>query len=76
MTKLLTVAGVADLLSISKSLVYELVERGELPFIPVGTSKGYRFDPADVQAFVRTRKKQNEGRKSPTPRPRLKHLRN
>ena len=76
MNKLLTVAAVAAVLSISKSLVYELVERGDLPFVTVGTSKGYRFDPDDVQAFVRKRKRQNEGKKSPTPRPRLKHIRN
>ena len=74
MTKLLTVADVAGVLSISKSLVYELVDRGELPYVPVGKSKAYRFDPDDIVAFIRRRKVQNEGGKSLTPRPCLKHI--
>lgn len=74
--KLLTVKEVATALSVSKSLVYQLVDRGELPYVPVGTSKAYRFDPDDIVAFIRGRKVQNEGGKLPkqTPRPRLKHI--
>lgn len=76
MTKLLTVSQVADILAISKSLVYELVDRGDLPFVKVGTSKGYRFDPEDIKTFIRKRKRQNRGQTTPSIRPRLKHLRN
>ena len=78
MKKLLTVADLAEYLSISKSLVYELMDRGEIPFVRVGKSKGYRFDPDDVQAFVQKRKRQNEGARppAPLPRPHLKHLKN
>ena len=75
MTKLLTVADVADVLAISKSLVYELVDRGELPYVPCGKSKAYRFDPQDIEAFICRRKIRNESRKPLTPRPRLKHIR-
>lgn len=72
--KLLTVAMVAEMLAVSKSLVYDLVARGELTYVTVGTSKGYRFDIADVESFVRDRKKTNAGRKAKLPRPRLKHI--
>ncbi len=71
---LLTVAQVAERLAISRSLVYELVARGELPYIPVGKSKAYRFDPEDIAVFIRARKVVNEGRKPPVSRPRLKHI--
>lgn len=72
--KLLTVAEVADRLAVSRSLIYELVASGELPYVPVGKSKAYRFDPDDITAYIHRRKVQNEGRKSVTPRPRLKHI--
>ena len=72
--KLLTVAEVADQLSVSASLVYLLVQRGELPYIPVGTSKAYRFDPADITEYIRSRKVRNEGSKPKARRPRLKHI--
>ena len=75
MKKLLTVSNVADLLSISKSLVYDLVERGDLPCVSVGKSKGYRFDPDDVRAFTQQRKTKNGGKPSTkTSRPQLKHI--
>lgn len=73
--KLLTVAMVAEMLAVSKSLVYALVNRGELPFVTVGTSKGYRFDLDDVKSFIHQRKQTKTGAKSKTPRPRLKHIR-
>jgi len=74
MTKLLTAAEVADALAISKSLVYELVDRGELPYVPCGKSRAYRFDPQDIEAFIRRRKVRNESRKHLPSRPRLKHI--
>lgn len=72
--KLMTVADVAEILSVSESLVYELLKQGELPYVPVGTSKAYRFDPEDITSYIRRRKVQNEGRKPTAPRPRLKHI--
>jgi len=72
--KLLTVANVAEILSISKSLVYGLVDKGEMPYIAVGQSKAIRFAPEDIEAFIRSRKVQNEGSKPNAPRPRLKHI--
>jgi len=75
MTKLLTVTEVAYVLAISRSLVYELVDRGELPYVPCGKSKAYRFDPDDITAFIQRRKVCKERRERPAPRPRLKHIR-
>ena len=71
---LLAVAQVAERLAISRPLVYELVNCGELPHVPCGKSKAYRFDSEDIVAFVRQRKVQNEGKKPNAPRPRLRHI--
>ena len=75
MEQLLTVAEVAEFLAISKSLVDELVDRGEIAYIPVGRSKGYRFERSDIEAFVRQRKTQSQKTRSAVPRRRLKHIR-
>lgn len=72
--KLMTIADVANYLATSKSLVYQLVELGELPYIQVGKAKCYRFDPEDITEFIRRRKVRNEGRKPKVSRPRLKHI--
>ncbi|MCG8587606.1 MAG: helix-turn-helix domain-containing protein [Pirellulales bacterium] len=74
MEKLLTVAEVAECLAISKSLVYDLVSRGEIAYISVGRSKGYRFAQSDIETFIQQRRTQNQ---KPTRRPsrtRLKHI--
>jgi len=72
--KLLTIAEAAAVLSASKSLVYELLDQGEIPYVPVGKSKAYRIDAEDLATFIQRRKVQNEGRKPKAPRPRLKHI--
>ena len=72
--KLLTIAEAAEALSASKSLIYQLVERGDLPYVPVGTAKGYRIDLKDLEQFINRRKVRCEGGKEVLPRPRLKHL--
>jgi excisionase family DNA binding protein len=74
--KLLTIAEAAEILSASKSLIYQLVERGELPYVPVGTSKAYRIDLRDLEQFINHRKQRREGGNEsiPLPRPHLKHL--
>ena len=72
--KLLTVAEVAEALAISRSLVYDLVNQGQLPYVNVGKSKAYRFVQADIEAFINDRKTRNEGRRPKPPVPRLKHV--
>ena len=76
MQKLLTVEDVADQLSISRSLVYELEKSDEIPSHRIGRGRGcLRFAQADVTLYVHERRQ--EGRKV-TPKPRvgkLKHLR-
>jgi len=47
---LLTLEEVAELLRVSKTSVYRLVERRALPFFRV--SSVLRFDLADVEAFL------------------------
>ncbi|MFO1043314.1 MAG: helix-turn-helix domain-containing protein [Planctomycetaceae bacterium] len=74
MLKLLTIAEAAEALSASKSLIYQLVERGDLPYVPVGTSKGYRIDLRDLEQFISRRKVRCVDGAEPPPRQRLKHL--
>lgn len=74
MKELLTVADVARILVCSEGNVYALIDAGELPYVRIGKSKGYRIDPADLSAFIQKRKVQNNGR-SKAPRPRLRHIR-
>ena len=51
--KLLTVSEVADILRISKSLVYDHVESGRLSACRLGKGQGaIRVRAADVEAFV------------------------
>ncbi|MDA7980916.1 MAG: helix-turn-helix domain-containing protein [Pirellulales bacterium] len=73
---LLTVTEVARILVCSEANVYALIDRGELPWIQTGLSKGYRIDPTDLDVFLRSRKKRNgSGPKRKALRPRLKHIR-
>ena len=71
---LLTVKEVAAILACSEKNVYSLIEGGQLPFVPIGQSKGYRIDHDDLSKFIAARKMQNEDRKPKAPRPRLKHI--
>ncbi|MCA9078710.1 MAG: helix-turn-helix domain-containing protein [Planctomycetaceae bacterium] len=75
--RLLTVAEVADWLSVSASLVHQIVEAGKLPVYRIGNGRGaIRFRPEDIESYLdgcRTEKVvRPPGRKV---RPRLKHLR-
>ena len=74
LVELLTIADVARILVCSEANVYALIDAGSLPFVRIGRNKGYRIDPADLSSFIQKRKVQKEGRKSKTPRPRLKHI--
>jgi excisionase family DNA binding protein len=71
---LLTIKQVAAILVCSEKNVYALIEGGQLPYVPIGKSKGYRIDRKDLSTFITSRKMQNEGRKLKAPRPRLKHI--
>ena len=72
---LMSVRDVADRLGCSHANVYGLINRGLLPVICVGRSKGYRIDPNDLEAFLRQRKVQYETAEPAAPRPHLKHIR-
>jgi excisionase family DNA binding protein len=48
--RLLTVADVAEALSVSKATVYALVERGELAHVRI--SNAIRVAPSDFEAFI------------------------
>lgn len=73
---LLTVKQVAVRLGCSQANVYALLDSGELPFVSIGTAKGYRVDPADLQEFIDARKvRKSAGVKGKRSRPRLRHLR-
>ena len=47
---LLKVAEVAQILNISKSLIYRLIQSGDLPSIRLGRS--VRVRPADLEQFI------------------------
>ena len=72
---LMTIKQVAEYLGCSERNVYSLLDRGELPYVLVGSSKGYRIDPADLRTFVQQRKVRGEREKPPRlNRTRLKHI--
>ena len=58
---LLTVTDVARMLSVSRTLIYVLIARGELPTVHIGHA--LRFRPRDVQDYIRKRSRQR------TPKP-------
>jgi excisionase family DNA binding protein len=49
----LTVPELADLLGFSRTTMYDMVARGVIPYIKIGTS--IRFDPVAVARWVRAR---------------------
>ncbi len=73
--RLMTVKEVAVHVGCSQNNVYALINQGLLPVICVGRSKGYRIASADLEAFLRQRRVQNEAATpASSPRPRLRHL--
>ena len=78
--KLLTIEEVATHLSVSRSLVYELVVKGKLPHHRVGVGRGtIRISEDDVAEFLRccrteTREEPDKKRMKPSP-VKLRHLR-
>jgi excisionase family DNA binding protein len=49
--RLLTILEVARILHVSRSLMYWLIARGDLPTVRIG--RAVRFRPEDVQAYIR-----------------------
>lgn len=72
--QLLTIADVARILVCSEANVYALIEAGQLPYVAVGKSKGYRVAPKDLTQFIERRRIQHDNPKEKVPRPRLKHI--
>jgi len=74
---LLTVADVAAWLSISASLVYQLVESGKLPVYRIGNGRGaIRFRPQDIESYLNTCRRENAPPQTTRKiHPRLKHVR-
>lgn len=74
--QLLTIRETARHLRCSIANVYALIERGHLPAVRVGRSKGLRIDPRDLAEFIDRRKEQR--RPLPPcripPRRTLKHI--
>lgn len=57
-TKLMTVEELSKYLGRSKSSIYVMVYRGQLPYIKLGTGKNgsLRFDCEEIEAFLETKK--------------------
>ena len=51
--KLLTVQDVADILNIGRSTMYQLVQRGEIPSVQIGSTR--RIRPVDLRNFIESR---------------------
>jgi excisionase family DNA binding protein len=55
--QLLTVSDVAEVLNVSESLLYQMLDAGKLPHLRIGNGRGViRFDPADIVAYLKTRR--------------------
>ena len=57
-TKLMTVEELSNYLGRSKSSIYVMVYRGQIPYIKLGTGKNgsLRFDFEEIESFLETRK--------------------
>ena len=74
--QLLSVADVAELLNISQSLVYQIVDAGKIPFLRIGIGRGsIRFQPADVKTYLDSCRVEKVAMQPPKMRLRLKHIR-
>ena len=75
---MLTVTDVAQWLSVSNSLVYQLVEAGKLPVYRIGNGRGaIRFQPQDISDYIESCRNDPVPVLAPTRklRPTLKHIR-
>jgi excisionase family DNA binding protein len=75
MSPLLTVEAVAELLSVSTTLVYRLKDSGELPFYKIGKG-AVRFSIEDIESYLLQKRENGRATEAPSLRPmQLKHLR-
>ena len=74
--QLLTVREVAELLKVSTSLVYLLIESRKLAFHRIGNRRGsIRIRRSDLERFLEQCRFECDQPAERPPRPRLKHLR-
>ena len=71
---LLTVQETARMLRLSKSLIYEMVEAGELPHVKIRSA--IRFVEADLDAYISENRVEANGKKPrrAARRPKLRHI--
>ena len=74
-TPLLTVREVAEVLRVSPSLVYQLVEANKLACHRIGSRNGaIRISPADLDEYLAQCRNERQDETPKPARPRLKHL--
>jgi excisionase family DNA binding protein len=72
---LLTVREVAEILRVSPSLIYQLVEAKKLACHRIGSPNGaIRISAADVDDYLAQCRSERQDQTPKPPRPRLKHL--
>ena len=72
---LLSVSAVAELLGVSPSLVYQIVEAGKIPFHRVGIGRGsIRFQHEDVRGYIETCRIEKTQQNRKPLQMRLKHI--
>lgn len=76
-SRMLTVTDVAQWLSVSSSLVYQLVESGKLPVYRIGNGRGaIRFQTHDINQYIESCR--SESSQPPSSRrklrPNLRHI--
>ena len=75
-TPLLTVKDVAERLSVSASLVYQLVESGKLSFHRIGTGRGtIRVSQFDLESYLAASHIETQSQAPVVRRTKLKHIR-
>lgn len=59
--ELMTVREIAELLRVSRQLIYGHIHRGELRAVRLGPNRQFRVSRADLQAFLDSRRVVNYG---------------
>lgn len=70
--RLLTAEEAGEFLSISRSKIYAMKDKGILPYYPIEGS--LRFAESDLLAYLDRIRVENEPKPQRKPRPRLKHI--
>lgn len=56
MNKLITVVELAELLNVTKTTIYNMIYKNEIPFIKIGGS--YRFSEEEVLTYFKSKHKE------------------